>query len=179
MIYWLATGCPLPKVKLVSSSFPARSGRDQSCAKVTQAGFAGVVRISRCEDRESMLAYGPSHVLFYLGFMLRPCLWRADIEAQRKICISFSHLPAWGGPRGWGRRLKASHSQCLTSCKARTFWMWSTAYFGKVITFSEVGQLFLNLSGHAFNAGFVLGVVKVGRFLHEKVSLLWGHVWKS
>lgn len=52
MIYWLATCCLLPKVQLVASSFPVCSSRDQSCAKVTQTGFAGVVRISRCEDRQ-------------------------------------------------------------------------------------------------------------------------------
>lgn len=109
-----------------------------------------------------------------------PCLWRAAIEAQRKIYVGFSPLPAWWEPRGWGRRrLKASHSLCLTSCKERTFWMWSIAYFGKVIKFSEVGQLFLSLSGRAFNAGFVLDVVKVGRFHRGKVPPLWGNDWRS
>lgn len=52
VIYWLASCCLLPKIRLMASSFAVHSSRDQACAKVTQAGFAGVVKISRCEDRE-------------------------------------------------------------------------------------------------------------------------------
>lgn len=41
--------------------------------------------------------------------------------------------------------------------KQEHFWMWSLAYFGKLIKFSEVGQLFLSLSRHAFHAGYAQG----------------------
>lgn len=66
------------------------------------------------------------------------------------------------------QRFKASHSPCSAGCKARTFWMRSFTYFGKLIKFSEVGQLFLSLSRHAFNAGSALDAVKVDHFFVTK-----------
>lgn len=52
VINWLATCCLPPTIQLMASSFRAHSSRDQSCAEVTRAGFAGVVGFSRCEDGE-------------------------------------------------------------------------------------------------------------------------------
>lgn len=43
---------PFSSNKFMASSCPVHSSRDQSCAEVAQVGFAGVVKISRCEDTE-------------------------------------------------------------------------------------------------------------------------------
>lgn len=59
ILYWLATYCLSPAIQLMASSFPVQSSRDQSCAEVTQAGFAGVLKM-RCEDREFRCVAGMS-----------------------------------------------------------------------------------------------------------------------
>lgn len=76
VIYCLATCCLLPKIQIMVSSFPVHSSRDQFCAKVTQAGIAGVVKISRCEDREFRCVAGlhafPCSVLSLLNVLPLP-----------------------------------------------------------------------------------------------------------
>lgn len=147
--------------------------------KVAQAGFVGVVKM--WEHRIQLCCWLTCISCCIISFLtaLHPPVKSWHWSSKEVLMVFFfSHSPAWWEPNGWGRsRFKASHFHCLAGCKARTFWMWSLAYFGKVIKFSEVGQLFLSLSGHTFNAWFVLNAVKVRRFLHEKVSPLWGNVW--
>lgn len=174
--------CLLRRTQLVTSSFLISSSRGQSCAKGSPSRFCrcsqGVVKMReyRIELCCWLTCISCCIVSFLTALHLPVKSWHWS--SKEVLMVFFSHSPAWWEPNGWGRsKFKASHFHCLAGCKARTFWMWSLAYFGKVIKFSEVGQLFLSLSGHTFNAWFVLNAVKVSHFLHEKVSPLWGNVW--
>lgn len=95
VINWLAACCLLPKVQLVGSSRPVHSSRDQSCAKLTQVGFAGADKISRCEDRECvLLAYRHFHVLLYLGLIFASACEELTLKLRgRFILVLVTCLP--------------------------------------------------------------------------------------